>query len=438
MTDRDVAMSGGRSSGIDPVAGGSTEAELHALRLVTDSALTRMGVDDLLDELLVRVREILGADTAAVLMREDASQSLVARAACGLEQEVRQAVHVPIGVGFAGRIAASKRPLVLDRVDATTVANPILIERGIRTMLGVPLLAGGDVLGVLHVGRLDDKPFDERDSELLQLVGERVVGAIETHQLAVERAAAVLLERSLLPTELPDCRGLAFAWRYVAADDRSVGGDWFDMFTLPSGDLWVVVGDVAGHGLSAAVVMGRIRSTLHSYALLGGEPHTVLELTARKIKHFELNTLATVVCAVSAPPYDVFRIALAGHPPPVIAAPGAPANFPDLPVDPPLGVGADRPRSSTEVPLPEGSVMVLYTDGLVERRGEVIDAGLERLRRAVCADEPEEVCNRVLRELIGARIPTDDIAMVALHALGDRDEHTARARVAPPLRSTQD
>jgi sigma-B regulation protein RsbU (phosphoserine phosphatase) len=418
MTDRDLAMPESRFSKIDAVGGGSVEAELHALRLVTDSALTRMGVDDLLDELLVRIREILGADTAAVLMREGASQNLVARAACGLEQEVRQAVHVPIGVGFAGRIAASKRPLALDRVDATTVVNPILIERGIRTMLGVPLLAGGDVLGVLHVGRLEDKPFDEHDSELLQLVGARVVGAIETHQLTVERAAAVLLERSLLPTQLPDCRGLDFAARYVAADDRSVGGDWYDMFTMPSGDLWIVVGDVAGHGLSAAVVMGRIRSTLHSYALLGGEPHTVLELTARKIAHFELNALATVVCAVSAPPYDVFRIALAGHPPPVIAAPGAPATFPDLPVDLPLGVAADRPRSSTEVPLPQGAVMALYTDGLIERRGEVIDAGLERLRRAVDADEPEKVCNRVLRELIGARIPTDDIAMVVVHRSG--------------------
>ena len=234
MTDADGALSGRRFSGSDAVGRRSAEADLHALRLVTDSALTSMGVDELLDELLVRVREILGADTAAVLMREGASQSLVARAACGLEQEVRQAVHIPIGVGFAGRIAASKRPLVLDRVDATTVINPILIERGIRTMLGVPLLAGGDVLGVLHVGRLDDKPFDERDSELLQLVGERVVGAIEARQLAVERAAAVLLERSLLPTVVPDCRGLAFASRYVASDDRSVGGDWFDMFTMPS------------------------------------------------------------------------------------------------------------------------------------------------------------------------------------------------------------
>lgn len=390
------------------------ETELHALRLVTDSALTGLSVEELLDELLVRIREILGADTAAVLMREGTSQNLVVRAACGLEQEVHQAVHVPIGRGFAGRIAASGQPLALNRVDATTVVNPILIQRGIRRMLGVPLLAGGDVLGVLHVGRLNDKPFDEQDTELLQIVGERVVGAIEAHQLAVERAAAILLERSLLPTELPDCRGLAFASRYVAADDRSVGGDWFDLFTMPWGDLWVVVGDVAGHGLPAAVVMGRIRSTLHSYALLGGDPHTVLELTARKIKHFELDVLATVVCAVSAPPYDTFRVTLAGHPPPVIAAPGRAAVFPDLPVDPPLGVAAERSRSTTEVALPEGSVMLLYTDGLIERRGEVIDVGLERLRRAVAPAEPEEVCNRVLRELVGATIPADDIAAVAV------------------------
>jgi hypothetical protein len=402
------------SARVASVPGGSAENELHALRLVTDRALTRLGLEELLDELLVRVRDILAADTAAVLMRDDASQNLVARAACGLEQEVRQAVHVPIGSGFAGRIAASKRPLALTRVDATTVVNPILIEKGIRTMLGVPLLTGGDVLGVLHVGRLEDKPFDERDAEVLQVVGERVVGAIEAHQLAVERAAAVLLERSLLPTELPDCRGLAFASRYVAADDRSVGGDWFDMFTMPWGDLWVVVGDVAGHGLPAAVVMGRIRSTLHSYALLGGEPHTVLELTDRKIKHFELDALATVVCAVSAPPYDTFRITLAGHPPPVIAVPNGPSALPDLTVDPPLGVAADRSRSTTEVSLPDGAAMVLYTDGLIERRGEVIDVGVERLRRAVRAGAPEEVCNRVLRELIGTTIPNDDIAVVAL------------------------
>ncbi len=347
-------------------------------------------------------------------MLDPASRSLVARAACGLEEEVREAVHVPIGEGFAGRIASSKRPLVLNRVDATTVSNPILVEKGIRTMLGVPLLSGTDVLGVLHVGRLEDRPFDTRDADLLEIVAERVVGAVEARRLAVEHAAAGLLERSLLPTELPDCLGLSFATRYVTPDRRAVGGDWFDLFTMPSGDLWVMVGDVAGHGLPAAVVMGRIRSTLRSYALLGGEPHTVLELTDRKIEHFELNVLATVVCAVSTPPYDTFRITLAGHPPPVIATPGRPSMFPELPVDPPLGVAPGRPRSITEVAMPVGSVALLYSDGLVERRGEVLDVGLERLRRAVHPGDPEIVCRDVLHALVGATPTTDDVAVVAV------------------------
>ncbi|HVW16923.1 MAG TPA: GAF domain-containing SpoIIE family protein phosphatase [Solirubrobacteraceae bacterium] len=390
------------------------EAELQALRAVTDSTLARLDVEDLMRELLGRVRRILGADTAVVLSYEPASRSLVARVSSGLDEEVIQGVHVSLGEGFAGRIAATRQPLLLDVVDATTVANPVLVEKGIRKMLGVPLLAGDDLIGVLHVGRLDERSFDAHDAELLQVAAERLAGASEARRVAVEHAAAALLERSLLPTELPDCPGLAFARRYLTPNDRTVGGDWYDLFTLPSGDLWIVVGDVAGHGLPAAVVMGRIRSTLRSYALLGVEPHTALELTDRKIRHFEGDALVTVVCAVSAPPYDRLRVTVAGHPPPVVALPGRPAAFAELPVDPPLGVPAPRARSSGEIHLPDGAVAVLYTDGLVERRREPLDDGLERLRGAVAADDPEVVCRTVLRSLVGARSPSDDVTLVAV------------------------
>ena len=165
-------------------------------------------MESLLIELLERVRFILGADTAAVLLLDRDSGDLVARAACGIEEEVRQGVRVPVGVGFAGRVAYLKEPVLLDRVDATTVSNPILWEKGIRVMLGVPLLVGDDVIGVLHVGRLETHPFDAADTELLQVVAERVAGAVQARQLAVERAATVLLERSLLPGRLPQCPGL--------------------------------------------------------------------------------------------------------------------------------------------------------------------------------------------------------------------------------------
>ena len=129
-------------------------------------------------------------------------------------------------------------------------------------MLGVPLLTAERPLGVLHVGRLENRPFTDHDVALLQVVADRVVGAIQGQALAVERAAAVLLERSLLPDQLPSQPGLELAARYVPAQGEAVGGDWYDVFTLPSGELWIVVGDVAGHGIQASIVMGRIRSAL--------------------------------------------------------------------------------------------------------------------------------------------------------------------------------
>src|SRR4029077_18300726 len=179
----------------------------------------------------------------------------------------------------------------------------------------------------LHVGRLEVRPFDDEDAELLQVVADRIAGAVQTRALAIERAAAVLLERSLLPSKLPGCPELRFAARYVPAADRAVGGDWYDLFMLPSGQLWIVVGDVAGHGVHAAVVMGRIRSALRAYTLLDTSPAHVLDLVDRKVEQFEIGVLASVGCAVSSPPYDALTVAVAGHPPPIDAAMGEEAAY---------------------------------------------------------------------------------------------------------------
>ena len=324
---------------------------LADLRALTDSTLTQLDIDDMLDELLARVREILDGDTAAVLTLDEGSQQLVARAARGVEEEVHQGVRVSVGAGFAGTIAATRAPVRLDRVDATTVTNPILWETGIKVMLGVPLLSGDHLLGVLHVGRLRDRPFDDSDIELLRIVADRIAAAIQAHELAIERAATGLLERSLLPSKLPDCPGLGFATRYVAAAQRMVGGDWYDIFTLPSGQLWMVLGDVAGQGVRAAVVMGRIRSALRAYALIESRPERVLELVDRKVNHFEIGTIATVVCAVAEPPYDTMTLAAAGHPPPVIAAPGRPAMLADIAPGPPIGTNLELVRRPVTVEL---------------------------------------------------------------------------------------
>jgi hypothetical protein len=395
---------------------GTSPSELEHLQnllTVTDAALGRLDLEDLLVELLDRIRSALDADTAAVLLREGNSDDLVARAARGLEEEVRQGVRVPIGVGFAGSIAKHKTPVVLERVDSTTVANPILWEKGIRKMLGVPLLTGGAIMGVLHVGRLDDRPFSGHNTALLQLAAERVVTAIHSRQLAVESAAAALLERGLQPGRLPRVPGVQLAARYVPAENRLIGGDWYDAFTVPSGRLWLVVGDVAGHGLNAAVVMGRVKSALRAYTLMCDTPQEALRRTDRKVQHFEIGAMITVVCATSSPPYDRFEICSAGHPPPVIARPGRPTEFVPSQAEPPLGALNDVERTSHSVDMDDGTTLVLYTDGLVETRDEPISDGLRKLRTAVQADNPAFVCQTVMHNLIGNRAAIDDIAVLA-------------------------
>lgn len=386
---------------------------LRNLLTVTDAALGRLDLEDLLVELLDRIRSALDADTAAVLLREGNADELVARAARGLEEEVRQGVRVPIGLGFAGTIALHKSPVVLERVDSTTVANPILWEKGIRKMLGVPLLSGDAVVGVLHVGRFDDRPFTTNDTKLLQVAGERVVAAILARQLAMESAAASLLERGLQPGRLPRVPGIQLAARYVTAENRLIGGDWYDAFTVPSGQLWLIVGDVAGHGLNAAVVMGRVKSAVRAYALQCGTPHEALEYADREVQHFEAGAMITIICAVSSPPHDHFEICSAGHPPPVIANPGRPTEFVHLSPAPPLGALPDVERTSSSVRMEDGTTLVLYTDGLVETHDEPINEGLEKLRAAVRADNPAIVCQTVMHNLIGNHAAIDDIAVLA-------------------------
>jgi serine phosphatase RsbU (regulator of sigma subunit) len=355
------------------------------------------------------------ADTAAVLLTDESGTELVARAARGLQGEVHQGVRVPIGTGFAGHIASERRPIRIDRVDDGTVLNPILWETGVKAMLGVPLLHGDTVIGVLHVGSLGGRVFDEEDAVVLQVAGERIATAIRLRLLESERSAAEALQRSLLPSTPSRLGDLEFAARYVPAEHGGIGGDWFDVFRVEDGTIWLVTGDVAGHGLRAAVVMGRVRSALRSYALLGDDPGQVLAMTDRKVQHFEVGHMVTVAAAIVRPPYDELHLALAGHPPPVLAHPDREASLVDADPGPPLGAALEGDAwPVATVPLQPGSVVAFYTDGLVERRHEDIDEGLERLRQAVRASEPGQVCRTVMSSLIGDHAPSDDVALLAV------------------------
>ncbi|MEU7818147.1 SpoIIE family protein phosphatase [Pseudonocardia sp. NPDC049154] len=397
----------------------TTGDRLRRIQTLTDTELARLGVDEMLTEVLERVRDLLEVDTVAVLLLDPSATFLVATATRGLEEETSQGVRIPIGRGFAGRIAAEKRPVIIDEVDHSNVLNPILREKGIRSLLGVPLLVAGDVIGVLHVGVLVPRAFTTEDAELLQLAADRIALATRARMTQAERTAAAALQRSLLPGQLPTVPGLELAARYVPGGGGEVGGDWYDVFDLPSGRLCVVVGDVVGRGLAASVAMGRLRNAVRAYALLTEDPAELLRKLDVQVQHFERDVMATVLCAVVEVDQSVAWVASAGHPPPVRSLAGESGELMDVEPDPPIGLTPTRRRRARAVELPAGSCLVLYTDGLVERRHESLDVGLARLTEAVRPAPAEQLCARIMGRLIGSRTSADDVALLVVARPGD-------------------
>ncbi|WP_434443941.1 PP2C family protein-serine/threonine phosphatase [Lentzea sp. E54] len=394
---------------------GSSPIRLRVLDAVTDGSLKDLDLDKLLSVLLERSRELLQADTATVLLLDRGGTHLVAKATSGLEEEVFQGVRVPVGKGFAGRVAQLREPVQIKRVDPSTVVNPLLWEHGLRVLLGVPMIAEGELTGVMHIGSTTSRHFTDEEIDALQIVADRLAVAVYVGRMRTEHAAAALLQESLLPASLPSPAGWELAARYVAGTESGVGGDWYDVFELPDDRLGVVIGDVVGNGLRAAVVMGRLRSALRAYALECLDPAQVLNKLDRKASHFEHNTMATVAYAVIDTATHRMTLAVAGHLLPVIAVPGDEARFASAHVGPPIGFDLGTTgRRSTGMDVPPGTLIVLYTDGLVERRGQDLDLGLERLRRMIGPMEPEQACILAMSTMVGDQPATDDIALVAI------------------------
>jgi serine phosphatase RsbU (regulator of sigma subunit)/anti-sigma regulatory factor (Ser/Thr protein kinase) len=432
-------VSGARVAEVEGVATSMKEPDGSAERLrrllrVTDVALAHVSVERLLDELLVRVREILDADTAAVLLLDRSTNELVATAAKGLEEEVVAGVRIPVGKGFAGRISAERRPLVLARVDHRNVLNPILLEKGIVSLLGVPMLVQGEAIGVLHVGTLRERTFADDDIQLLQLVAERVALALHVRLLERERLVTETLQQSLLPVALPSVPGLRLSSRYLPASTTDVvGGDWFDAFVLPSGALGVAIGDVAGRGVHAASVMGRVRNGLRAYAAEGDSPARVVTRLDRLVSLFDPGMIVTLLFGVVDADLAEFRFVAAGHLPPLLVTVDGPMFAENGERrNPPIGTGRPHAFVDEAVPIHIGTSVLLYTDGLVERRGESLTEGLERLRSAAVAirdvRDPDEGIRSVLRALVSDRESSDDVALLLLRRDGTGTEFDLRIK----------
>lgn len=220
------------------------------------------------------------------------------------------------------------------------------------------------------------------------------------------------LQRSLLPPRLPTVPGVTVAARYQP--DEEVGGDWYAVIALPGGRLGLAIGDVAGHGLDAVEDMAAARFSLRALALTDPDPEVVLDRLNRMVEVFEADALITALYGVLDPGQGTWRYASAGHMPAVIRRPDGSAELLDLPCDPPLGAGcAFRAR---EVAVEAGTTLVLYTDGLVERRRADTTDGLERLRDA-CAEapaDPEALCDHLLKVMLGDEVNEDDVAILAI------------------------
>jgi hypothetical protein len=369
---------------------------------------------DPLTQLLHEVCTEFDADTVAVLLLDPAGVYLDTYAAVGIELTVRERVRVPVGKGFAGRIAKERTPVIIDQVDDHNVVNPVLRRHGVRSLLGVPLISSAGLVGVLHVGCLASRRFTGDDVDRLQDLATPVARAIREQIAMEERSATVALQRSLLPSKLPDVAGLDLSARYLHATG-DLGGDWYDVLALPDGRVGLVMGDVAGHGFPAAVVMGRLRSALRAYALEYDDPAEVLRRLDRKIQHFEPGVFATVLYAVAEPPYDTVEVSSAGHPAPLLLHAVGPSELTAVPPDLPMGVATDVPRRTTRIQVPGGSALVLFTDGLVERRPPVAYRDrVQRLMSVAPGADADEVCTLVIDEMFRDSPVEDDTAVLVM------------------------
>ncbi|MFJ2913659.1 SpoIIE family protein phosphatase [Streptomyces sp. NPDC087228] len=298
-----------------------------------------------------------------------------------------------------------------------------ILDYGFHSVLSVPLHARGVILGLANFWRAGNpEPFDDDDQSFAEeLVARAAVSVDNARRYTREHEMAVTLQRSLLPRGLPEQNALDVAHRYLPAR-AEVGGDWFDVIPLSGARVALVVGDVVGHGLHAAATMGRLRTSIHNFSALDFAPDELLghldELVTRtdqdEAAGGDNTEIAGATCLYAI--YDAVSgncsVARAGHPGPVLVLPDGTVEFPEVPAGLPLGIGG-MPFEAAEFHVPEGSRLVLYTDGLIDLRDRDLDAGMELLCETLARRDrtPEETCDDVLEAMLPDQ-PADDVALL--------------------------
>ncbi len=410
---------------------------VRGTQLLVDAALAHRTTDDILPELVERVTSVLHAAAATIYLAED--ERLVLRASAG-GSGVGEREPLRFGEGFAGQVAESRQSM-LSHDPAADVEDPALRDLELDSLIGVPLLAEGDVTGVLVVCTAAPRRFTPDDMGLLRLAADRVaLGVDRARVYERQHKIAETLQRSLLPDRLPRLPGLAAAARYLpAATEAEVGGDWYDVIPIPGGRVGMVMGDVAGKGLAAASMVGRMRSALRAYALEGHAPAIALEQLNRLLwTEAEESQMTTLLFAIVDPAENTISWVNAGHMPPLLVDADGSARFLRGARSVPIGVLPFPSFEEASAGLSPGSSVVLYTDGLVERPGAVIDHGMALLRQVVdgVGPDPEALCDHLLATLVPGGGASDDVAILALRNVPMTDRIRNEFEAAPEALSS--
>jgi PAS domain S-box-containing protein len=321
-------------------------------------------------------------------------------------------------------------------IESTPALSDIVAQIQPGDVLVAPLVAGSEALGVLAVGRSADHPgFGDTDIAVVEeLARQAAVGLVNAATSARDHTVAETLQRSVLPDSLPKIPGLDLAVRYLPGTaDVDVGGDWYDAFLLDGGRVGLVIGDVVGHNISSASVMGQLRHLLRAYAVDTIEPAGVLQRTARAQARLLPDALATVIYALLDPATGELSYANAGHPPPVWASASGQTGYLDEASGVMLGVPGKAEFTVGHRTLEPGTSLLFYTDGLIEDRRRDITDGLSALA-AVMGQVPslsaEKTCATVQAALLGETPRADDVCLLAVRLTGLESGSSVRCRPA--------
>jgi len=387
------------------------------LQQVTEAALEHLELRDLLDVLVERLREVFGADIVRIVLEDREEEQYVLGAAAGLDG---MEPGTPLELGdVLTEVVSASRPVTLQELPEGAGLDVMMAAAGVGSLMVSPLLVKGRLAGVVEVAMRSARPFTLEEENLLILMADRAGLAIQ-HARAYQRELSnvELLQRSLLPQRLPQIEGIQIGARYKPGG-ADVGGDWYDAIPLEGGRVGVAMGDVVGHGIGAASLMGQLRHATRAYALEGYAPADVLDRLDRLVRSLDGGQMATLLYMVVEPDNGSIHFASAGHVPPLAIGPAGEAEYLASATNPPLGVFECEGHTELTAELAPGSTIVLYTDGLVEERGVSIDQGLDALRLAAAQDtcHPEELCDRLVDAMLAIHPANDDIAVLALRAM---------------------